>query len=276
MNRPIRPGEWDEDRMERSRRVGWIDVDRLRESKALVIGAGALGNEVAKNLVLSGIGEITIVDMDRVAISNLNRCLFFREEDAHLRSFKAEALADRVREMDASCKVRGIVSKVEALDEDAFRSSDVVLGCLDNIAARLHVNAHCCHHGRPLIDGGTLSTSGKVQVVIPPEWPCLQCSMNRTHFRTMERRYSCTGSDTVFFEPKLAAEITTTSVIAAIQVRESIKVLCGQRDRCLHHLLHYNGLNNQVLELEVPLDPECPLHSGQQGKESTYRHYHVD
>ncbi len=262
--------------MERSRRVGWIDVDRLRESKALIIGAGALGNEVAKNLVLSGIGEITIVDMDRVALSNLNRCLFFREEDARLRSFKAEALADRVREMSASCRVRGIVSKVEALDENVLQSSDVVLGCLDNIAARLHVNAHCSHHGRPLIDGGTLGTSGKVQVVISPEWPCLQCSMNRTHFRTMERRYSCTGSDTVFFEPKLAAEITTTSVIAAIQVRESIKVLCGQQDRCLHHLLHYNGLTNQVLELEVPLDPECPMHSGQGGEGSTSRHYHVD
>ncbi|MDD1748167.1 MAG: ThiF family adenylyltransferase [Methanomassiliicoccales archaeon] len=276
MNRPIRPGEWDEDRMERSRRVEWIDVDRLRESKALVIGAGALGNEVSKNLALSGVGDITIVDMDRVSLSNLNRCLFFREEDAQLRSFKAEALAERVRGMGAPCKVKGIVSEVESLDEGVFKSSDVVLGCLDNIAARLHVNAHCCHHGRPLIDGGTLSTSGKVQVVIPRNWPCLQCSMNRTHFRTMEKRYSCTGSDTVFFEPKLAAEITTTSVIAAIQVRESIKVLCSQKDKCLHHLLYYNGLTNQIQELEVPMDPECPMHSDQRDEGSTSHHYHVD
>jgi molybdopterin/thiamine biosynthesis adenylyltransferase len=269
MTHPIRPGDMDEDRMERSRRVGWIDLEQLRLRKALVVGAGALGNEVVKNLVLSGFEDVSIVDMDRVVLSNLNRCLFFQEEDARNRLFKAEALAERAQRMNPAAKVKGIVAKVQDLDEAMFQQSDVVLGCLDNIVARLHVNAHCCHHRRPLIDGGTLSTSGKVQVVIPPEGPCLQCSMNRTHYRTMEKRYSCTGSDTVFFEPKLAAEITTTSVIAAIQVREAIKILSGRGDRCLRHLLHYNGLTNQVQELEVPLDPDCPLHDGQSSQSST-------
>ncbi len=263
MQDPLRPGYADEDRLERSRRVSWIDVDRMRRARALVVGAGALGNEVVKNLVLSGFEDIVIVDMDRVVLSNLNRCLFFRKEDAESRSFKAEALADRAQRMNLACRVKGIVAQVQDLDDSLFQQSDIVLGCLDNIAARLHVNAHCCHHRRPLIDGGTLSTSGKVQVVIPPHGPCLQCSMNRTHYRTLERRYSCTGSDTVFFEPKLAAEITTTSVIAAIQVREAIKILSGKGDNCLHHLLYYNGLTNQIQELEIPLDPECPMHEGQ-------------
>jgi molybdopterin/thiamine biosynthesis adenylyltransferase len=246
--------------------VNWIDLEKIENASALVIGAGALGNEVVKDLVLSGFRSISIVDMDRVVLSNLNRCLFFREEDARMRSFKAEALAQRAEDMNPDCSVKGIVSKVQDLEESAFKQNDVVLGCLDNIAARLHVNAHCCHYGRPLIDGGTLSTSGKVQVVIPSRTPCLQCSMNRTHFRAMEKRYSCTGSDTVFFEPKLAAEITTTSVIAALQVREAIKILSGKEDQCLHHLLHYNGLTNLMQELEVPLDPDCPLHEGQPSK----------
>jgi molybdopterin/thiamine biosynthesis adenylyltransferase len=263
MSRPIKPGEVDEDRMERSRRVSWMNLERLRGSRALVIGAGALGNEVVKDLVLSGFGAVVIVDMDRVVRSNLNRCLFFNEDDAEGRSFKAEALADRAGRMSPGCKVKGIVARVQDLEDDFFEGSDVVLGCLDNIAARLHVNSHCCHHRRPMVDGGTLGTSGKVQVVIPPEGPCLQCSMNRTHYRALEKRYSCTGSDTTFFEPKLAAEITTTSVIAAIQVREAIKILSDQEDRCLHHLLHYNGLTNQVHELEVPLNPDCALHHRQ-------------
>jgi molybdopterin/thiamine biosynthesis adenylyltransferase len=262
----MRPGALDEDRMERSRRVGWIDLDKLKLSKVLVIGGGALGNEVLKNLVLSGFEDIAIVDMDRVVLSNLNRCLFFTEDDAKARSFKAEALAQRAMLMNTNSKVRGIVSRVQDLEERAFQESDVVLGCLDNIAARLHVNSHCYFYGRPLIDGGTLGTSGKVQVVVPPKSPCLQCSMNRTHYRAMEKRYSCTGSDTVFFEPKLAAEITTTSVIAALQVREAIKILSGKEDRCIRHLLHYDGLTNRMQELEVPLDPGCPLHEGQPSK----------
>ncbi len=263
MDRPIRPGEVDDDRMERSRRVGWIDVDRLRGSRALVVGAGALGNEVVKDLVLSGMGKVRIVDMDRVALTNLNRCMFFREEDARERSFKAEVLAERASQLDHACEVEGIVARVQDISEDELRDCDVAIGCLDNIAARLHVNAHSYHLGRPLVDGGTLGTSGKVQVVLPPSSPCLQCSMNRTHYRVMEKRFSCTGADTVFFEPKLAAEITTTSVIAAIQVREAMKVLSGRADRCLRHLMHYNGLTNQVQELETAIDPDCPLHDGQ-------------
>jgi molybdopterin/thiamine biosynthesis adenylyltransferase len=267
MGRPIKPGNIDDDRMERSRRVGWIDLESLGRCRAMVVGAGALGNEVVKDLVLSGLGEILIVDMDRVVLSNLNRCLFFREEDARKGAFKAEALADRAGLMDPVCKVRGMVSKIQDLDLAEFLGSDIVLGCLDNIAARLHVNAHCCHLERPLVDGGTQGTSGKVQVVVPPGSPCLQCSMNRTHYRALEKRYSCTGSDTTFFEPKLAAEITTTSVIAAIQVREAIKILSGQKDKCLRHLLHYNGITNQVLELEVPLDPDCSFHVGSRAPE---------
>lgn len=260
MNEVIRPGAQDEDRLDRSRRVGWVDVDRLTRSQVLVVGAGALGNEVVKNLVLSGFRHLTLVDMDRVVRSNLNRCLFFNDTDAQGRSFKAEVLARGAAALDPDVRIEALVCRVEEMDPWVFEQSDLVLGCLDNVAARLHVNAHCCLHGRPLVDGGTLGTSGKVQVVLPPAGPCLQCAMNRTHYRVLEKRHSCTGAETAFFEPKMAAEITTTSIIAAIQVREGLKILSGQRGRCLQHLLHYDGLANRTLELEVPLDPNCPMH----------------
>lgn len=253
-------GALDEDRHERTRRVGWIDLDRLSSARVLVVGAGALGNEAVKNLVLSGVHRITIVDMDRVVRSNLSRCLFFTEEDARRRESKAEVLARRAGEMDPEARVEAIISKVEDVQEEAFQASDLVLGCLDNIAARLHVNAHCYRHSRPLVDGGTMGTSGKVQVAIPPEGPCLQCAMNQSHYRVMERRFSCSGAETVLYEPKMAAEITTTSVIAAIQVREGLKILSGRCGGCLHHLLLYDGLRNRVMELEVELDPECQMH----------------
>ena len=112
-------------------------------------------------------------------------------------------------------------------------SFDLVFGCLDNIAARLHVNSHSYLARSPYIDGGTNGFRGKVQVVIPPETPCLQCAMNRTHYRVMEKRFSCTGSDVSYFEPKMPAEITTTSVVAAIQVREAVKLASGRQEKCI-------------------------------------------
>jgi molybdopterin/thiamine biosynthesis adenylyltransferase len=258
----LRVDHLEEDRWERSRRVGWLDMDAVRSARALVIGAGALGNEVVKNLALSGVGDITIVDMDQVARSNLNRCLFFREEDAASSRGKAEALAQRAKELDPQLLARALPVKVQELDGAEFERHDIAFGCLDNIAARLHLNSHAYYHGLPLIDGGTLGTTGKVQVVVPPSTPCLQCAMNRTHLKVLEKRFSCTGTDTSLYEPKLAAEITTTSIIAALQVREGLKLLSRQEDRCLRSLLYYNGLSNEVRELEVGLDPECPVHEG--------------
>ncbi|MCU0860954.1 MAG: ThiF family adenylyltransferase, partial [Methanomassiliicoccales archaeon] len=118
-------GTLDEDRHERARRVGWIDLDRLSSAHVLVVGAGALGNEAVKNLVLSGVHEITIVDMDKVVRSNLSRCLFFTEEDARRREPKAEVLARRARAMDPEAKVEAVVSKVEDVREGVFQTSNL-------------------------------------------------------------------------------------------------------------------------------------------------------
>jgi molybdopterin/thiamine biosynthesis adenylyltransferase len=154
---------------------------------------------------------------------------------------------------------------VQELPSERFKEHDLVFGCLDNVAARLHSNAHSYFHGIPYVDGATMGTSGKVQVVIPPSTPCLQCAMNRTHYKLMEKRFSCTGNDVTFFEPKMAAEITTTSAVAAVQVREGLKLLSDKKDRCIKNIWYYDGLANRSEILEVEFDPECSVHSGQQG-----------
>jgi len=256
----LRPDHLDDDRWERSRRIGWLDVDRVAAARVLVVGAGALGNEVVKDLVLAGVRRITLVDMDRAVRSNLSRCVFLREEDARDGEFKARAVARRAMELDPGARVEPVTTRVEELPDEAWPAHDLVMGCLDNIAARLHVNAHACYHRVPFIDGGTSGTAGKVQVVVPPSTPCLQCSANRSHYRTLDLRHSCTGSDVTFYQPRIAAEITTTAVIAAVQVREAMKLLSGRREAVLHHVLHYQGLTNRWDELELSVDPTCPNH----------------
>jgi molybdopterin/thiamine biosynthesis adenylyltransferase len=69
------------DRYHRQSLIAWWDQDRLREARVVVVGAGALGNELVKNLALLGVGTILVVDLDRVENSNLSRCVFFRSED---------------------------------------------------------------------------------------------------------------------------------------------------------------------------------------------------
>jgi hypothetical protein len=76
----------------------------------------------------------------------------------------------------------------------------------------------------------------------------------------MEKRFSCTGTDITFFEQKMAAEITTTAIVAAIQVRETLKVVSGHADKTVRNLFYYDGKRNVADELEIELNPDCPHH----------------
>jgi molybdopterin/thiamine biosynthesis adenylyltransferase len=256
----IRADRLKEDRWERSKRIKWLDIESIKNAKILVIGAGAIGNEVCKNLVLSGYKSITIIDMDHIERSNLNRCIFFSELDADEKRLKAEVVAQQLKKLGPDLNLSHHLERVQDMPEDFIPSHDLVFGCLDNVAARLHVNAHCYHHRIPYIDGATDGFIGKVQVIIPPKTPCLECTMNKTHMSVMEKRFSCTGRDVTFFEEKLPAEITTTSVIAALQVREGIKITCRREDMLFGRLFYYNGVNNMSEHFEIEISPDCPHH----------------
>lgn len=254
------PGASDQDVYERSRRIDWLDLDAVFRSRVLIVGAGALGNEVGKCLALSGFRRVTVVDMDHVVGSNLNRCMFFTREHAEAKSMKAEVVARGIERLSPETRARAVVGRLEDLPSEFYAGFDVVLGCLDNIAARVHANSHSYSAGKVYIDGGMDGFVGKVMVCLPPDGPCVQCGMNRTHSRVADMRFSCTGEGIVFHEPRLAAEITTTSVISAVMVRECLKVVSGSRDRCLRNTFYYDGQRNVTEEMEVPLDPRCPNH----------------
>jgi ThiF family/Inner membrane component of T3SS, cytoplasmic domain len=70
-----------EGRFARFEAIEWWDQARLARARVLVVGAGALGNEVIKNLALLGVGHLAVTDMDRVELSNLSRSVLFRASD---------------------------------------------------------------------------------------------------------------------------------------------------------------------------------------------------
>lgn len=261
MEETISPLETDGDRFDRSRRIDWLDLGAIFRAKVLMVGAGALGNEVGKDLVLSGFREVTVVDMDKVIMSNLSRCLFFEKSDAEGSRLKAEVLRDGMNSIAERGAIKAIACPIEEGSPGLFEESDVVLGCLDNILARTFVNAQSYRSGKLYVDGGMEGFSGRVMVVRPPEGACLQCGMNRSHARVANLRFSCTGGEATFHEPRLASEITTTSLLASVMVREAVKHVSGRDDLLLSNAFFYDGKMNRAEEFEVPLNPECPVHS---------------
>lgn len=250
--------EVDLDPHDRQKRLPGWQQERIAGAKCLVVGAGALGNEVIKNLLQLGVQKITVVDFDEVVPANLNRCVFFTPEDAAEGRKKAEVIAQRAREHYPQAQVTAVLKRVEQLPEVFYGSFEYGFGCLDNLGARLHVNAQLYAANTPFIDGGTTGYLGKVQVVRSPG-PCLECSMSQSDYALLWRRYSCTGEGLDMADPKMPALPTTTSIVAGLQAKEFVKMAHGQPS-LQGHLAYYNGLDGKLNTYQVDKRVGCPIH----------------
>ncbi len=217
----------DGDRYSRLRLIAWWDQERLRAAKVLVVGAGAIGNEVLKNLALVGVGNVWVIDCDEIEDSNLTRSILFRREDRG-RS-KAIAAAEAVRSINPDVRIIPIHGNVIAdIGLGLFREADVVIACLDNREARLWVNRCCWKTGRPWIDGGIQEISGVVKVFVPPDGACYECGMTENDYRLINLRYSCPLLKRDELQAgKVPTSPTIASIIGGLQVQESLKLLHG-------------------------------------------------
>src|SRR6185295_1634946 len=178
-----------EDRYDRQRLIPWWEQERLAAARVLVIGAGALGNEILKLLALSGVGHIMIFDMDRIEVSNLSRTVLFKETDAG--ALKAEVAAERVSELNAHTIAVGRAQNImHELGLGVFLWADVVICGLDNREARMFVNASCARTKRTWIDGAIEGLSGIVRVFDPARTACYECTMNETDRKLVRDRLS--------------------------------------------------------------------------------------
>jgi molybdopterin/thiamine biosynthesis adenylyltransferase len=220
---PVEPDE--EDRYDRQRLITWWDQGRLRDATVLVVGAGALGNELVKNLTLIGVGTVVVADLDRVENSNLARCVFFRESDEG--RFKAEVLAERAAELNPDVELVPLVGDVRLTAGLAlYGETDVVLGGLDNREARLFVNKACWKTSTPWVDGAIEGLMGIVRVFVPPETACYECTMSERDHELIAARQTCALlSREDMLAGKVPTTATTSSVVAAVQVQEAVKLL---------------------------------------------------
>jgi adenylyltransferase/sulfurtransferase len=214
------------DRFHRFKLIGWWDQSRLARARILVIGAGALGNEIIKNLSLLGVGRLFVADMDRVENSNLSRSVLYREGDNG--NFKATAAAAAARDIYPDAKTQAFVGNVvHDLGLGVFRWADVVIGGLDNREARLAINRACWKVNKPWIDGAIEAIDGSARVFIP-DGACYECTMSATDWKLLNQRRSCN----LLSRPEMEAGKTPTtptvsSIIAGVQCQEAVKLLHG-------------------------------------------------
>ncbi len=249
----------DLDRYGSLRLISWWRQDRLRSASILVVGAGALGNEVMKNLALLGLGTIYLIDFDVIEPSNLSRSVLFREADAG-RS-KAEVAAQRTRELNPEITVIPIHGDVIVdIGLGLFKDVDLVIGCLDNREARLWVNRQCWKASTPWIDAGIQEIQGVVKVFVPPDSACYECTMTERDYQLLNRRYSCPLlSRDEILSGKVPTAPTIASMMAALEVQEALKLLHGMPVAAGSALV-FNGVANQFYSTKLPRRDDCLSH----------------
>lgn len=222
------------DRYESLRQMEGWDQTALQQMTVLVAGVGALGNEVAKNLALVGVGRIILVDFDRVAISNLSRSVLFRECDQG--QPKAIVAAQALRAINPDVSVIGWQADVtREIGLGVFRRMDIIFGCVDSIAARYHLNRRCWRAGVPWVEGGIAQHIGLVKVFHQSEGACYECTMAAQDFQALSpKRRSCSDPPAQAERPSIPTSPIIASMAGALMVQQALATLRG-------HIKGWNG-----------------------------------
>ena len=257
LNEPLIINE--DDRYSRLRLIGWWDQQKIANAKVMVVGAGALGNEVLKNLALLGLGQIYLIDFDTIQDSNLTRSVLFRGH--HRGMSKAKVAANAAMELNPDCNVDAIDGDVlTEIGLGMVREVDLVICCVDNREARLWINRMCWKVNTPWIDGGIQEINGVAKVFRPPEGACYECAMTENDYRLISLRYSCPLlKQEDIQQGKVPTAPTIASIVGGLQVQEALKLI--------HDLpvedgqaMVFNGAANNFYKSKFVRRPDCLSH----------------
>lgn len=245
-----------------------FDQQRVSAARIMVVGCGALGNEVLKNLVLLGVEHIVVVDFDVVEAGNLSRSILFSKSDSDQHRLKVEVVAERLRAINPAVEIVTVCGDI-AYDVGLglLRRQDVVIGCVDSRWARYCINRLCMRAGIPWVDGGIGELEGTSRVFVPGK-NCYACNLGPKGLEELAKRMPCAG---VIRRHEEIGEMPTTSIVAsvigAVQVQEALKLIHGDMLAKGEHtslcgkMFYYDGqhLTTKLVDFQA-YDDDCAVH----------------
>ncbi|MBE7417675.1 MAG: molybdopterin-synthase adenylyltransferase MoeB [Ideonella sp.] len=234
--------------------IGIEGQQRLLDAHALVIGAGGLGSPVALYLGSAGVGRLTLVDDDRVDLTNLQRQI--AHSTARVGDPKATSAAAAVAALNPDVQVQAVAERADAALLDVLvQHADVVLDCSDNYATRQAVNAACVRHRVPLVSGAAIRFDGQLAVydMRDPHCPCYACVFP-PDAQFDEVQCSTMG----VFAPLVG-------LIGSMQAAEALKLLAGIGEPITGRLLMVDACTMQCSEMRLARQPACSVCAARRG-----------
>lgn len=229
-------------------RIGLGGQERLLASSAVVAGCGAIGAAAANLLVRAGVGRIGVVDRDFVEPSNLQRQTLFDESDARGALPKAIAAERKLRAINSSVHVEGIVADINPGNvEQLLNNFDVILDGTDNFETRFLINDVAVKSGKPWIYAAAVASYGLTMTVQPGKTACLAC--------LLEGAGAVTGmEDTCDTIGVLGAIV---NLIASLQVAEAMKLLGGNHEALYGRPISVDVWTGHFQSVQIERSPDC-------------------
>ena len=226
--------------------IGFEGQEKLLSSRVLIIGLGGLGSPVAMYLAAAGVGNLVLVDFDKVDPSNLQRQI------AHTSARVGEAKVTSARQtllaLNPDCQVETIDHRLDpaGLRQQAERA-DLVVDASDNFSTRFAVNDACLASGTPLVSGAAIRMEGQVSVFSgQPGDPCYRC----LYGDGAELDETCSANGVL---------APLVGIIGSVQATEAIKILCGAGTPLIGRLLLLDAAQMEWRTVKLKADPDCPL-----------------
>ena len=222
---------------------------KLSEAHVLVIGAGGLGSPILYYLAAVGVGNLGVVDFDKVDLTNLNRQILHSTDD--LGRVKVESAMEKLQKLNPNIKVKGFNMK---LDKDNIKSTikdyDVIIDAVDNFATRYVISDACYQMNKPLVEGAAVGLDGIIMTIIPKKTPCYRCLYPDFDIDSQGKTVS-------------AAEIgvlgVVPGIIGTLQALEAIKLITDTGENLTGRLLQFDGLTSSFREIKLKKKKNCPL-----------------
>ena len=220
--------------------------ERLKKAHIFIAGAGGLGSPIAIYLAVAGVGTITIVDMDTVDLSNLNRQILHTDRDVGKK--KTVSAIEKLQEYNADITVNAIDTTITADNiHELVGRADGIVDAMDNYPIRYLLNRAALAKKIPLFHGAIRGFYGQATTILPGATPCLECIFPKA-------------------PPKEVFPVVgvTPGVIGTVQATEVIKYLTKSGGLLAGRLFIWDGVESRAEEIAVECNPSCPVCGGRQ------------
>lgn len=227
--------------------IGLSGQEKLLKSKVLIIGAGGLGSVNLFYLTAAGVGNLGIVDDDKVQLDNLQRQILYTKED--IGRYKVESAKKRLNKLNGDVKIKIFKIKLNKSNaQNIFKQYDIIIDCTDNIPTRLIINKFAHKTKKSWIYGSVFLTEGQVSVIVPEKTLCYRCLFENE-------------PDYEFIPESLKGGIigVLPALIGSIQATEAIKLIIGRGSLLTNKLLIYEAMNMKFNIINVKKRKNCPV-----------------